>query len=69
MVEEHLYLLIIVAAVHAALIHKHLLSRSAVAAAAAIPHVSLPFVLLNLRMEVLAQLKTCCMTVIKVRAH
>lgn len=67
MVEEHPYLLTIVVAVHAASIRRPLQSKSAVAAAAATPHASLPFVLLNLRMGVLAPLKTRCMTVTKVR--
>ena len=69
MAEEHPYLLTTVAAAHAVLIHKHLLSKSAAAVAAAIPHASLPFVLLNLRMGVHAPQKTCFMTVTKVRFY
>lgn len=69
MADELPYLLTTVAAARVASIHKHLLCKSAAAAAAAIPHAFLPFVLLSLRMGVLAPQKTCCMTVTKVRVY
>lgn len=67
MVGEHPYLLTIVAAAHEALIHKHLQSRNAVAAVAAILLAFLLFVVLNLRMGARVLQKMCFMTVIKVR--